>query len=126
MLLVAGVALPLLVMSITLKTTVTDRRITIGFRPFPGREIDPGDVVSVEAIRYDPLRDAGGWGWRTSGPFHRVFNVSGDRGVHVRLGEGHREQFVVGSRRAEVLAEAIELARVARRTDPIPGLVDRG
>lgn len=108
-----GVVLPLMIMTIRLVTVVTDRRVLIRYRPFPGREIDAASIRSAQALKYNPLLDAGGWGWRVSAKFHRVFNVSGDRGVHIRYGERKKDQFLVGSRRAEELAEAIELSRFA-------------
>lgn len=108
-----GLVLPWMIMSLRLVTIVTEDRVTIRFRPFPGREIGTASIRSAQAVKYSPLGDAGGWGWRASTKFHRVFNVSGDRGVHIRFGEGRKDQLLVGSRRAEELAEAIELARFA-------------
>lgn len=109
-LLVITIGIPVLLFSIRLTTIVTDRRLVIRFRPFPGRSVPLGSIVSAEAIRYNALA-SGGWGWRISSAYHRVFNVWGDRGVHVRFGERKRDQFLVGSRDAESLAEAIELGR---------------
>ena len=113
--LLAGVVLPLWIANLRLVTIVTDRRLIVRFRPMPGREIDAGRITHAEAVRYNPLADAGGWGWRMSRKYHRVFNVSGDRGVHIRYGGGPRDQFLVGSCRAEELAEAVALACFAAR-----------
>lgn len=106
-----GVGLPVGLMMLRLVTVVTNRRLLIRFVPFPGRSIDLDQITHAEAVRYNPIADCGGWGWRFSLKYHRVFNISGDRGVHVRYGERRPDQFLVGSRRAEELAEAIELAR---------------
>lgn len=114
-LLLAGVVLPLSIASWRLVTILTDRRLIVRFRPLPGREIDLGRITEAEAVRYHPIADAGGWGWRMSRKYHRVFNVSGNRGVHVRYGDRPRDQFLVGSRRAEELTEAIDLARYSAR-----------
>ncbi len=114
-LLLAGFAMPLWIANWRLVTIVTDRRLIVRFRPLPGREVDIGRIIEAEAVRYNPIADAGGWGWKISRKYHRVFNVSGDRGVHVRFGGGRRDQFLVGSRRADELAEAIELARFSAR-----------
>ena len=103
---------PLALWWIRLVTIVTDRELIIRFRPFPGRRVPITAIRSAEAIRYHPLA-SGGWGWRISGTHHRVFNVSGDRGVHAVYGASERDQFLVGSRDADALAEAIELARFA-------------
>ncbi|MBZ0170789.1 MAG: hypothetical protein K8E66_00265 [Phycisphaerales bacterium] len=109
--LLSGVVLPWWVMTLRLVTIVSDRRLVIRFRPMPGRDIPVTEITRAASVRYNPLGDGGGWGWRMSGTYHRIFNVSGDRGVHVRFGEGKRDQFRVGSRRPDELAEAIELAR---------------
>lgn len=106
------VGVPMLLLTVRLTTIVTDRELIIRYRPFPGRRVPIGEIRKAEAIRYNPIA-SGGWGWRISGVYHRVFNVSGDRGVHVTFGEGKSDQFLVGSRNAEALAEAIELARFA-------------
>lgn len=110
----AGVVLgvPALLFSIRLVSIVTEDSLIIRYRPFPGRRVPIERIESAESIRYNPL-GSGGWGWRISPVYHRVFNVSGDRGVHVRFGNGNDEQFLVGSRRTEALVEAIELARFA-------------
>lgn len=109
-----GVALPVLLFMITLETIVTDERLIVRYRPFPGRDIDAGEIRVATPLTYHPMRDAGGWGWRISPRYHRTFNVSGNRGVHVRFGDGSRDQFLLGSRRPEELAEAIGLARFNR------------
>jgi hypothetical protein len=111
-----AIGLPLIFAMVRLRTTVTDRELIVDYRPFPGRRIPIRDIRSAEAVRYNPLA-SGGWGWRISATHHRVFNVSGDRGVHVVYGESKHDQFLVGSRRAEELAEAIELARFAASED---------
>ncbi len=114
-LLLTGFVMPLGIANLRLVTIVTDRRLIVRFRPMPGRVVDAARITHAEAVRYDPMTDAGGWGWRMCRKYHRVFNVSGDRGVHVRFGDGPRDQFLVGSRRAEELAEAIGLAAFAAR-----------
>lgn len=118
-----GLALPLWVMSLRLVTVVTDRRLVIRFRPMPGRDIAISSITRAEAVKYSPIGDGGGWGWRISGTYHRIFNVSGDRGVHVRFGESKRDQFLVGSRRPGELAEAIELAKFEAEVAPATGSV---
>lgn len=105
---VVSVGVPGVLLWTGMTTVVTDRRLVVRWWPgLPGREIELGRIRSAEAVRYQPLGDAGGWGWRMGGRFHRVFNVSGDRGVHVRFGEGEGEQVLIGSGRAEALAGAL-------------------
>lgn len=108
-----GVALMLMLMFVRLRTVVTDDFLVLTYRPFPGRRVPIGSIVQADAIRYNPLAD-GGWGWRISRRFHRVFNVSGNDGVYVRFGEEPGERFLVGSRDAAALADAIAEARASR------------
>jgi hypothetical protein len=105
-----AVGLPMWLMFIRLVTVVTTDEVVITYRPFPGRRVPLDRIRTAEAIRYNALA-SGGWGWRMSPSYHRLFNVSGDRGVHIVFGDSRADQFLVGSRRAEELAEAIELAR---------------
>lgn len=110
---VCGLAFPYWIMTLKLTTVVTDRRLWARFWVIPARDVPLETITSVESIKYSPIGDAGGWGVRGSRKFYRVYNVSGDRGVHVRFGEGKRDHFLVGSRRPDELAEAIELGRFA-------------
>ena len=124
--LAVGVAFPLLLFMIRLETIVTGERLIVRYRPFPGRDVDAGEIIEATAVRYHPIRDAGGWGWRISPRYHRVFNVSGNRGVHVRRGPGRRDQFLLGSRRPDELVEAIGLARFNRLGKDDPSIVAAG
>jgi hypothetical protein len=104
------IGVPAGLLLIRMTTIVTTDELIVRYRPFPGRRVPIGAIRSAEAIRYNPLA-SGGWGWRISGRYHRVMNVSGDRGVHVIWGDARADQALLGSRDAEGLAEAIELAR---------------
>lgn len=88
-----------------LTTTVTPEHLVVRFRPFRARRIPLAEVASAEPVRYDPILDAGGWGVRSSKKFGRVYNVSGERGVHVTLADG--ASLLIGSERPDDLAEAI-------------------
>lgn len=106
-------ALLLSLMFVRLRTVVTEDHLIISYRPFPGRRVPIESIVQADAIRYTPLSE-GGWGWRISKRYHRVFNVSGNDGVYVRYGEGSADRFLVGSRDAKALGDAIAQARAAR------------
>jgi len=108
----AAIGVPACLMFIRMTTIVTRRELIVRYRPFPGKRVPVSAIRSAEAIRYNPLAE-GGWGWRISRRYHRLLNVSGDRGVHVVWGDGKADQVLLGSREAERLAEAIELARFA-------------
>ena len=90
-----------------LRTTVTDRDLTVSFGalfPLYQRSIAKADIASFEAVTYSPLADYGGWGikWGRSG---LALNARGNRGVRLTLRDGRR--VLVGSQRPEKLAEAL-------------------
>lgn len=107
-----GALLALLAL-VRLKTVVTADHLVISYLPFPGRRVPIEAIVQADAIAYSPLAD-GGWGWRISRRYHRVFNVSGSDGVYVCYGDSPRDRFLVGSLEAEALADAIADARARR------------
>jgi len=98
------------ILFIRLKTVVTHDTLILKYFPFPGRRVPIGSIEKAEAIEYNPLAN-GGWGWRISRRFHRVFNVSGNKGVYVRFGPKPSDRFLVGSRDHTALAAAIESVR---------------
>ncbi len=92
--------------SARLVTIVQSDGLLVRFRPFHlrPRRIDLGDVVSVEAVTYSPLRQYGGWGIRY-GLGGKAYNVSGNRGVRLTRRTGRR--LLIGSQRADELAAAV-------------------
>ncbi len=92
-----------------LRTEVHDDALHVRFFPLTRRHVFAwADVASAEPRSYRPIREYGGWGVRW-GPSGRAYNVSGKRGVQLVLADGKR--VLIGSRRAEELALAIEAAR---------------
>jgi hypothetical protein len=103
--LIAGVLIPGFLLAARLKTEVSGRGLRLRFPPFVNREIPFREIRRVEARTYRPLREYGGWGIRWGGRGKRAYNVSGNRGVEVELSDGRT--VMVGSRRADELAEAL-------------------
>ena len=66
------------------------------------------EIKLVEAVTYEPMRQYGGWGIRL-GVDGWAYNVSGNKGVRIHMRDG--KNFLIGSQRAEELAEAIEARR---------------
>ena len=106
--LLIGIGLPLFFVYLKLVITVTDEAIVIHYRPLTRRTIQIADVAHVEARTYSPLREYGGWGIRGLGS-KKAYNVSGDRGVELTLEDGRK--VLIGSQRADALADAIAAAR---------------
>jgi hypothetical protein len=100
--------MPLFFLYLRLIVTVTAESVDIHYRPLTRRTIHVADITHVEARTYSPLREYGGWGIRGLGS-NRAYNVSGNEGVELTLFDGRK--VLLGSRRAEELAQAIAAAR---------------
>ena len=97
--------LALLMYFARLKVRVTDHELRIVFVPFLSRRIPLNEIENSEAITY-AWADSGGWGVHYSFTgYGWAYNVSGHRGVAIRLKNGKR--LLIGSQRADELASAI-------------------
>ena len=101
----------ILVCLLRMTTLVTplELRIWFGLVPTYRVAIPLATIQAVEVVRYRPLADTKGWGIRVGPEGERVFSARGDRAVRLLLLDGTR--LLVGSQRAELLAETIERAR---------------
>ena len=94
------------VWSLRLVSEVRDDGLYIRFAPLHRsfRHVPWTAIESVEATKYRPLRDYGGWGirWR---PGAIAYNVRGSRGVF--LSRPDDRDLLVGSQRPDELAAAI-------------------
>ena len=70
------------------------------------------DIKTAQAVTYRPILEYGGWGIRR-GTNGWAYNISGNRGVRLQYQNG--KTFLIGSRRAEELALAIQ-ARLGARS----------
>jgi hypothetical protein len=106
---VFGFGFPVFFYMINLTTEVRSDGLYIRFFPLhlSFRRIPLEDLKAYEARTYSALREYGGWGirWGWGG---KAYNVRGNRGVQVELSNG--ERILIGSQRAEQLAEALDLA----------------
>jgi hypothetical protein len=123
-----GVVVPLALAMLAQRTEVTEQRVRVRSVVGWGLTIPTADVVSAEAIRYNPIGDCGGWGLRRSRKHGLVLNLSGDRGVLVRYAaQGGEKSALIGSRRSDELARAIVLAadvplEGAEHGEPLPAM----
>lgn len=104
----AGVLIMLLGGS--LRTAVHDDAVYVRYFPFHAkpRRLPYVEIQSCAARTYDPLGEYGGWGLRGSAR-NRAWNVRGKRGVQLVFHDGTR--LLLGSQRADALADAINAAK---------------
>jgi len=100
-----GVGIPALMYFIKLITEVRSEGLYLRFVPFVRRLISYEDIKTCEARTYSPIGEYGGWGVRW-GPSGKAYNISGNRGVQLEFKDGKR--LLIGSQRAEELAQAIQ------------------
>ena len=104
-LLLVGIGLPALFVSIRLIVTVGGDGVTIRYRPFTTRRIGFEEIGSFEARAYKPIKEYAGWGIKGWSVERMSYSVSGGEGVELTLTDGKR--VMIGSRKAQQLADAI-------------------
>ena len=98
----AGIILPVWLLTLRLVTRVDERGVDVRFRPpLSGRLFRLEDIERCEQVRYLPIREFSGWGIR--------WGRRGDVVVEITLRQGYR--FAVGSQQPDALEGAI-LARL--------------
>jgi hypothetical protein len=105
---VVYVGVAALMYSLTLRVQLDGDTLRVRFRPLASRDIPLGEIARWEARTYRPLLEYGGWGIRC-GWKGMAYNVSGNRGVQLELTNGKR--ILIGSQRADELADAITQAK---------------
>lgn len=91
--------------SLRLITEVSDKALTIRFHPVHHKQIPYNEIVTVQARKYRPLYEYGGWGIKY-GRSGWAYNIIGDKGVQLELANGKR--ILIGSQKAEELEHAIK------------------
>ena len=87
--------------TVRLVTEVRDADIVVSLRGlWPARHIPLGSIQSVETITFDPERDFGGYGIRSTRQ-GKAYVAGGHRGVRLKL--VNRTALVLGSQRPEDL-----------------------
>ncbi len=108
-LLIFAAGLPLLFYFSKLVTTVSDQELTIKFFPFLKRRFEIKNIADTQIIKYEPIREYGGWGIRLSIRGNGwAFTVSGNSGVRIELQNGRK--YLIGSQKPAELDQAIRYA----------------
>ncbi|HEV2296498.1 MAG TPA: hypothetical protein VGR35_21820 [Tepidisphaeraceae bacterium] len=106
--LAAGVIVSLVLTS-RMATVVDAAGVHVRYFPFLRKTFALSDIVGWDVRTYDPM-EYGGWGVRGfPDRYGWAYNVRGNRGVEIEFRNGHR--LMLGSQRAEELAQAIQEAK---------------
>jgi len=103
--LAVGIGFPVFFQSLALIVQVHGDRILIRYAPVLRRTILFVEIESFVVRTYSPIWEYGGWGIRGRGSGKRAYNVSGNRGVDLRLRNG--QEILIGSQKPEKLAQAL-------------------
>jgi hypothetical protein len=103
---IIGLGLPAFMFMTNLKTEVLEDGLHIRFFPIhlSFHKIAIEDIKEFQARTYSPIKEYGGWGIRY-GRNGKAYNVSGNRGVQLKLING--KQLLIGSQKPEELTEAL-------------------
>lgn len=93
-----------LFLKLKLVTEVRDEGLYIRFFPLSRQIIRYENIEESDVRTYRPLKEYGGWGIRY-GRKGKAYNVSGNRGVQLKLSGG--KKLLIGSQQPEKLADAI-------------------
>jgi hypothetical protein len=106
--LVLEIAAAWLVYAMKLTVRLDGEALHVRFFPLVKKDIPLGEIARWEARTYRPILEYGGWGIRC-GWKGMAYNVSGNRGVQLKLANGKR--LLIGSQRPEELAATISQAK---------------
>ncbi|MDE3198149.1 MAG: hypothetical protein KGN84_17505 [Acidobacteriota bacterium] len=92
--------------TVRLVVDVFPEELAVGLRGFwRARHIPIASIKSAESVTFDPVRDYGGYGIRTTRS-GKAYIAKGGSGVRIDLSRG--SSLVIGSRRAKELATAVQ------------------
>jgi hypothetical protein len=104
-----GIAFPLAFWTMRLIVEISPETLSIRYVPLLRRSLPLAAIRQVEARRYNPLLEYGGWGIRGWRRGRMMYSIGGNQCVEIELQDG--TFLAVGSRCAEALAAAIQRLR---------------
>ena len=84
-------------------TVVTKENIQLTYFPFVNKTINLADIETMKVINYGFV---GGWGIRFWTQFGTVYNVRGNKGLHIKFKNG--KQLVIGTQKPQELEKVVE------------------
>lgn len=88
----------LLFVVLRMKTVVTKENIQLIYFPFVWKTINLSDIDTMKVINYGFV---GGWGIRLWTKYGTVYNVSGNKGLFIKLKNG--KTMVIGTQKSQEL-----------------------
>jgi len=85
-----------------MKTVVTKENIRLIHFPFVCKTINLSDIETMKVINYGFV---GGWGIRFWTSYGTVYNVRGNKGLHIKLKNG--KQLVIGTQKPQELEKVV-------------------
>ena len=85
-----------------MRTVVTKDNIQLMYFPFVNKTINLSDIATMKVINYGFV---GGWGIRFWTSYGTVYNVRGNKGLHIKLKNG--KQLVIGTQKQQELEKVI-------------------
>lgn len=110
-LIVIGTIVPVLILfyALKLKTEIDEIGIHFQFSPFQfsRQTIRWAEMEKCYVRTYSPIREYGGWGYRTSfGKKGKAYNVKGNKGIQIILKTG--KKILIGTQKASEAQQVIE------------------
>lgn len=84
-------------------TVVTKENIQLTYFPFVNKTINLADIETMKVINYGFV---GGWGIRFWTQYGTVYNVRGNKGLHIKFKNG--KQLVIGTQKPQELEKLVE------------------
>jgi len=85
-----------------MKTTITQQNIQLVYFPFVWKTINLSDIETMKVINYGFV---GGWGIRLWTRYGTVYNIRGNKGLHIKLKNG--KQLVIGTQKSQELEKVV-------------------
>lgn len=84
-------------------TVLTKENIQLTYFPFVNKTINLADIETMKVINYGFV---GGWGIRFWTQYGTVYNVRGNKGLHIKFKNG--KQLVIGTQKPQELEKVVE------------------
>jgi len=97
-----------LILSVRLQVEIKDQTIYYRLTPFQvnWRKIRKHEIDHYEVIKYNPIKDYGGWGYRINFNREKALNIRGNRGLKIKYSNG--KSLLLGTQQPEKMAATMQ------------------